>query len=61
MTKAVFTGSFDPVTVGHVDIIERAAALVDELTVCIFVNRKKNYRFSLDERNNEVEGGVRNE
>ncbi len=50
MNRAVFTGSFDPVTVGHVDIIERAAALVDELTVCIFVNRKKNYRFSLDDR-----------
>ena len=50
MRKAICTGSFDPVTVGHVNIFERASKLVDELTVCIFINRKKNYRFSLDER-----------
>ena len=50
MRRAVCTGSFDPVTVGHLDIIERAAAIVDELIVCIFVNRKKNYRFSLEDR-----------
>lgn len=50
MKKAVCTGSFDPVTVGHVNIFERAAVLVDELTVCIFINRKKNYRFTLDQR-----------
>ena len=50
MKRAVCTGSFDPVTVGHVDIFERASALVDELIVCIFVNRKKHYMFSLDDR-----------
>lgn len=50
MRRAVCTGSFDPVTVGHVDIFERASALVDELIVCIFINRKKQYRFTLDER-----------
>ena len=50
MRKAVCTGSFDPVTVGHVNIFERAAKLVDELTVCIFVNRKKKYMFSLEDR-----------
>ena len=50
MKKAVCTGSFDPVTVGHADIFERASAIVDELTVCIFINRQKKYRFTLDER-----------
>lgn len=50
MRKAVCTGSFDPVTVGHTDIFERAAKLVDELTICIFINRKKRYRFSLEDR-----------
>ena len=50
MKKAVCTGSFDPITVGHLDIIERAAAIVDELTVCIFVNRRKNCMFSIEDR-----------
>ena len=50
MTRAVCTGSFDPVTVGHVDIFERAASVVDELIVCIFINRKKKYFFTLDDR-----------
>ncbi len=50
MKKAVCTGTFDPVTNGHVDIFERAAALVDELTVCVFVNKKKKCLFDIDER-----------
>ena len=50
MKRAVCTGSFDPVTVGHVDIFERAAAIVDELIVCIFINRRKKYYFSLEDR-----------
>lgn len=50
MKKAICTGSFDPVTNGHVNIFERAAKLVDELTVCVFINKTKNYLFSMEER-----------
>lgn len=50
MKKAICTGSFDPVTNGHVDIFERAARLVDELIVCVFVNRNKKYMFNMQER-----------
>ena len=50
MKKAICTGTFDPVTNGHVDIFERAASLVDELTVCVFVNKKKKCLFDIDER-----------
>lgn len=50
MKKAICTGTFDPVTNGHVDIFERAAGLVDELTVCVFVNQKKKCLFDIEER-----------
>lgn len=50
MKKAICTGTFDPVTNGHVDIFERAAKLVDELTVCVFVNKKKTALFDTQER-----------
>lgn len=48
--KAICTGSFDPVTNGHINIFERAAKLVDELTVCVFVNKKKTFFLNIDER-----------
>lgn len=50
MNTAVFPGSFDPVTVGHLDIIERAAAIFDRLIVCIMVNGDKHPFFSMEER-----------
>ena len=50
MKKAICTGTFDPVTNGHVDIFERAAGLVDELIVCVFVNKKKKCLFDIEER-----------
>lgn len=49
-TKALYTGSFDPMTNGHLNIIKRAAKLYDELTVGIIVNPSKNARYSLEER-----------
>ena len=49
-TKALYTGSFDPLTNGHFNIIERAAKLYDELTIGIIVNPSKKSMFSLDER-----------
>ena len=48
--KAVYPGSFDPVTYGHLDIIERAAAILDELTVSVLNNKAKTALFSVEER-----------
>ena len=47
--KALYAGSFDPVTNGHLNIIERAAGLFDSLTVVIAVNANKKYLFDIDE------------
>lgn len=48
--KVVYPGSFDPVTNGHIDIIMRAADIYEEVIVCLLINPKKNYLFSMDER-----------
>ena len=50
MFKAVFPGSFDPPTLGHLNIIERASSLFDEVAVVVAVNRQKKYLFSAEER-----------
>lgn len=50
MKKAIYQGSFDPLTLGHLDIIERSARIVDELVVGVLNNSAKNSLFSLDER-----------
>lgn len=50
MSGAVCPGSFDPVTLGHVDILERAAAQFDEVVAAVLVNPAKKGMFSLDER-----------
>jgi pantetheine-phosphate adenylyltransferase len=50
MKRAVYPGSFDPVTNGHLDIIERAAVLFDEVIVAVARNREKSALFSVDER-----------
>ena len=50
MNTAVFPGSFDPVTAGHLDIVERAAAIFDRVIVCVMVNAEKRPLFSLEER-----------
>mgnify|MGYP000975921930 CR=1 FL=1 len=50
MSGAVCPGSFDPVTLGHVDILERAAAQFDEVVAAVLINPAKNGMFSLDER-----------
>ncbi len=50
MLKAVYPGSFDPVTLGHLDIIKRSANMVDELIVGVLNNQGKNPLFSVDER-----------
>lgn len=50
MKNAIYPGSFDPVTIGHLNIIRRAAAIFNKLTVCVMVNAGKNPMFTLDER-----------
>ena len=50
MKKAVFPGSFDPLTLGHTDIIDRALPLFDEIILAIGTNSSKKYMFSLEER-----------
>ena len=47
---AVFPGSFDPITLGHVDIIERALPLFDEIIIAIGINDAKKYMWSLEDR-----------
>ncbi|MCW2501034.1 MAG: Phosphopantetheine adenylyltransferase, partial [Frankiales bacterium] len=50
MRRAVCPGSFDPVTLGHLDIIGRASALYDEVVVAVGLNASKNRMFSFEER-----------
>ena len=50
MKKAIYPGSFDPMTLGHLDIIERSSRIVDELNVAVLKNNAKNPLFSADER-----------
>ncbi len=52
MRTAVYPGSFDPVTYGHIDIIERSSKMVDKLIVAVLNNSSKNSLFSVDERVN---------
>ncbi|SFZ90990.1 Phosphopantetheine adenylyltransferase [Flaviramulus basaltis] len=55
MKRALFPGSFDPLTLGHYDIIKRGVTLFDEVIVAIGVNADKKYMFSLDERKAFIE------
>ena len=50
MSTAIYPGSFDPVTLGHLNIIKRAAACFDKLIVCVMVNSKKQGMFTPEER-----------
>ena len=50
MKTAIYPGSFDPVTLGHLNIIKRAANIFDRLIVCVGYNSKKEPMFSADER-----------
>jgi len=55
MKRAIFPGSFDPITMGHVDIIKRSLPLLDELIIAIGVNSTKKYMFSLEQRKAFIE------
>lgn len=50
MTKAIYPGSFDPVTLGHLDIIKRSSKVVDELVIGVLVNKNKIPTFTIEER-----------
>ena len=50
MTTAIYPGSFDPITLGHLNIIRRAAQIFDKVVVCVMVNSEKNPMFTLEER-----------
>ena len=50
MRRAIYPGSFDPVTYGHLDIIRRASNVVDELVIGVLVNKTKEPLFSMEER-----------
>lgn len=58
MKTAVCPGSFDPITLGHVDLVERAAAIFDQVILCVMVNSEKRHMFSLAERLEMARGAL---
>jgi pantetheine-phosphate adenylyltransferase len=62
MTKrAIFPGSFDPLTLGHYDIIQRGITLFDELVIAIGINAEKKYMFTLAERQHFIKEAFKDE
>ena len=61
MKRALFPGSFDPITNGHYDIIKRGIKLFDEVIVAIGINADKKYMFSLEERKTFIEEAFKDE
>ena len=60
MKRALFPGSFDPITLGHYDIILRGIKLFDEVVVAIGINSEKKYMFSLEQRKDFIEKAFKN-
>jgi pantetheine-phosphate adenylyltransferase len=60
MKKAIFPGSFDPITLGHLDIVNRGVTLFDEVIIAIGENSSKEYMFSLEERKQFIENTFKN-
>ena len=56
--KVLYTGSFDPITLGHHDIINRISSKFDEVVVTVFNNKEKKYWFNIQERCNMVKGAT---
>lgn len=60
MSKAIYPGSFDPVTLGHLDIINRSSVMFDKLVIGVLNNSSKSPLFSLDERVNMLKEATKN-
>lgn len=60
MKRAIYPGSFDPITNGHLDILNRALGIFDEVIVLVAVNPNKNGRFPVEERVKMIEEAVNN-
>ena len=61
MKKAVFPGSFDPITLGHVDLIYRGLEIFDEIIIAIGVNADKKQLFSLEDKIQQIKNTFKNE
>lgn len=61
MRRAIFPGSFDPITLGHYDIIKRGVKLFDEVVVAIGINSEKKYMFDLEVRKQFIEEAFKKE
>ncbi|MEM9363578.1 MAG: pantetheine-phosphate adenylyltransferase [Bacteroidota bacterium] len=61
MRRAIFPGSFDPLTLGHYDIITRGITLFDELIIAIGINADKKYMFTLEERTHFIKEAFKQE
>ena len=59
MIKAIYPGTFDPITVGHLDVIERAAKIYDKVVIAVMENRSKSCTFTKEERVKMIEKCVR--
>ena len=60
MKKAIYSGTFDPITNGHIDIIDRACKIFDELVIAVAQNKEKNPIFSLEKRIELVKSVTKN-
>ena len=61
MKIGIYPGSFDPITYGHIDIIERASKIVDKLIVAVLNNKNKKSLFSMDERIEMIKDAIKND
>lgn len=61
MKRAIFPGSFDPITLGHYDIISRGVKLFDEVIVAIGINADKKYMFTIEQRQKFIEEAFKDE
>jgi len=58
MIKVMYPGSFDPITIGHIDLIERCSRMFDEVIVALMVNDEKHYLFTKEERKSMIVNSV---